>query len=90
MPAYLITYDLNSPGQKYEKLSEKIKAYGTYVKLMESTWMVSGYSLTAQGIYDNLSPVLDKNDNIFVVNVSGQDRQGWLDQEIWDWIRKNV
>lgn len=90
MPAFLITYDLNSPGQKYEELHKKIKAYGAWVKMMESTWMVSGYLLTAQSIYDNLIPVLDKGDHIFVVDVSGRQRQGWLGNNVWDWIHKNI
>lgn len=29
MSAYLVTYDLNAPGQDYESLIERIKFYGT-------------------------------------------------------------
>ncbi len=29
MTAVLVSYDLNSPGQTYDKLIEKIKSYGT-------------------------------------------------------------
>lgn len=90
MPALLITYDLNNPGQKYEQLHEKIKAYGTWAKLMESAWIVSGPSLSAQKVYDNLGRVLDRSDRVFVVDITGEDRQGWLNQATWDWIRKHA
>ena len=30
MSAYLVTYDLNAPGQDYESLIERIKSYGTW------------------------------------------------------------
>jgi hypothetical protein len=40
MSALLITYDLNSPGRKYDALHDEIKALGAWWHYMESTWIV--------------------------------------------------
>ncbi|MBT1636854.1 hypothetical protein [Clavibacter michiganensis] len=90
MTAVLISYDLNSPGQTYDKLIEKIESYGTYAKVLKSTWIVAGPYLSAQGVYDALHPLLDSNDHIFCVEIDGKERQGWLPKAIWEWIRKQV
>ncbi|TPG05100.1 hypothetical protein [Curtobacterium flaccumfaciens] len=90
MAAVLIAYDLHSPGQSYETLSDKIKSYGTWAKILESTWIVAGSDVSAQGVYDALRPILDDNDNIFCVEIDGKARQGWLRQTLWEWIRKQV
>lgn len=89
MAAYLVTYDLNKPGANYDALYERIKSYGTWCHLVDSTWIVVS-TATAQAVYDHLKPALDADDNIFVVNISGQARQGWLSKTKWDWINKNV
>jgi hypothetical protein len=90
MTAVLISYDLNSPGQTYGPLIEKIKSYGTWAKPLKSTWIVAGDRLSAQGVYDSLKPILDDNDYIFCVEIDGKARQGWLPKEIWDWIDQQV
>lgn len=37
---YMISYDLNNPGQKYDKVFEIIKEFGAYIKLQKSFWLV--------------------------------------------------
>ncbi|CAM98479.1 Smr/MutS family protein (plasmid) [Clavibacter michiganensis subsp. michiganensis] len=90
MTAVLIAYDLRAPGQKYDALIEKIKSYGNWAHPLESTWIVTGSYLTAEGVYEALRPILDDNDHIFCVEIDGKGRQGWLSKEIWEWIRKHV
>ncbi|MBF4575479.1 hypothetical protein [Frondihabitans sp. VKM Ac-2883] len=90
MTAVLIAYDLHAPGQSYESLSDKIKSYGTWAKILESTWIVAGSAVSAQGVYEEQRPILDDNDNIFCVEIDGEARQGWLPKQQWDWIRKQV
>ncbi len=89
MSAYLITYDLNRPGAKYDDLYERIKSYGTWCHLADSTWIVISSS-SANSVYEHLKPALDEGDHIFVVDITSRARQGWLSKEKWDWIRKYV
>ena len=88
--AILVSYDLNTPGQKYEKLYEKIKAYGTYAKILDSAWIVCRTGITPESVYTDLKKVLDDGDHIFAVDISSSARQGWLPQATWDWIKANV
>ena len=38
--SFMISYDLNDPGQKYDKVFEIIKEFGTYIKLQNhSGWL---------------------------------------------------
>lgn len=90
MTAVLIAYDLSKPGQKYEALHEKIKAYGIWSHSLESTWIVSKKGITAQSVYDDLKNELDSNDRIFCVEIDGKPRTGWLRKATWAWIKAHV
>lgn len=89
MTAFLITYDLNTPGQEYEPLYEAIRALGKWWHYLDSTWIVIS-NKTAEEIYQKLKPCFDEGDFFFVVAISGADRQGWLKQKAWAWIQENV
>ena len=90
MTAVLIAYDLSDPGQKYEALHEKIKAYGTWSHILESTWIVSKLGITAEGVFEDLKSDLDSNDRMFCVEIDGQSSWGRLRKRTWEWIRKHV
>lgn len=85
---YMISYDLNSPGQKYEELYEKIKEIGSWWHYLDSTWLVST-SLSASEIYSKIKSPLDNGDHILVFSL-GKDYQGYLPQKAWDWIKENI
>lgn len=85
MPVYSISYDLSTPGQKYQCIEEKIKAHCSgYCMYAESAWIVK-YSGNANTLSDILLKCLDKNDRILVIKVVN-DKQGWLNQNQWDTI----
>ncbi len=89
MSALLIGYDLNKPGQNFDKLYEKIKQLGTWLHYLDSTWIVVS-SLTPGQDVDRLKPTLDDSDDVLIVNITGDTYSGWLPQEAWDWLRKHV
>lgn len=91
MAAYMITYDLNSPGQQYEKVIQAIKdsssnsAWCTYWK---SSFLIKS-SLTAQEISDNIAVHLDSGDKLLVIEAV-KPYQGRLTKEQWKYIRENI
>jgi hypothetical protein len=89
MPTLLITYDLNSPGQKYEPLHETIKAQGDWWHYMESTWLVVT-SKTPKDVFAALNEHIDGTDRAIVVGISSREYSGWLTDEAWEWLRKHV
>lgn len=88
MSILLITYDLNKPGQDYTKLFEIIKTAPKWWHYLDSTWLISTQE-TPSKWFDKLKPSLDENDNIFIVDITKQPRQGWLPKKAWEWIRVN-
>lgn len=85
---YAINYDLNRPGQNYEKLHEAIKSCGGWWHYLGSTWLVDT-SLSANAIWDRLKPYVDKNDRVLVIRLS-RDYNGWLPQEAWEWLNSRA
>lgn len=89
MSALLITYDLNKPGQNYDKLYEKIKELGTWWHYLDSTWIVVS-TLTPSQAFDRLKPTLDESDRVLVLNITGDTYSGWLTETAWDWLKMHV
>ena len=80
----LITYDLNRPGQQYASLYEEIKKAGTWWHHLESTWIIET-DLTPRQWYERLTPHIDRNDNLIVVEIT-RNYYGWAPKEAWDWL----
>lgn len=72
MRKYIISYDLNSPGQKYAALAEGIKklGVGSSWHCLDSTWIINHAGPTA-AIRDNLMQFLDANDRLLVAPFDG-------------------
>jgi hypothetical protein len=83
---YIITYDLNKPGQDYETLIDAIKTYD-YINAMKSTWFIRT-SLSASDIRDHLNPLIDSSDSIFISEIT-QNWACWLKKAVIDWLNKD-
>ena len=70
MSAYLVSYDLDKPGQDYTDLIAALRKAGA-VKLLYSQWGLATSS-TAVQIRDYLQQFIDANDRLLVVELSGQ------------------
>ncbi|MFD2046029.1 hypothetical protein ACFSTA_12435 [Ornithinibacillus salinisoli] len=87
MAVYLITYDLNSPGQDYTKVYDEIKSFGSWAHYMESVWFVdTSYSATT--MRDRLKSKIDSNDTVLISKVT--EYSGWAPQKMWDWLNSRV
>ena len=87
---FLITYDLKRPGQNYSDLYDAIKSEGDWQHPLESIWAVkTGTSVSAGTLYKRLRPLIDENDSLFIVEITDQDRQGWLAKSFWTWLKEN-
>lgn len=85
MAVYLISYDLITPGQKYEKVHALIKSYGTWAKPLESTWLVKTNE-TVQDVRGKVLNALDKNDKLLVVEVTRNASAYGIPEEVWKWM----
>lgn len=85
---YLVTYDLNKPGQDYTELYEAIKSLGAWWHYLDSTWLVDT-TYSADQIAAKLKPHMDDSDYFLVIRVQ-RDYQGWLPKDAWDWINARL
>lgn len=89
MAAYMITYDLNSTGQKYDEVIKAIKDCSSYwCTYWKSSYLIKS-SLTPNQITDKIKPYLDDNDRMIVIEVKN-NYQGWLSKEQWDYIKEKI
>lgn len=90
MASYLISYDLNRPGQDYGSLFAAIKRLsGTWWHNLDSTWIVK-HDGPATSIRDALVPYLDPNDELLVVMLTGQGAWQGFAEEGSKWLRDNL
>ncbi|CAK1221925.1 hypothetical protein [Fructobacillus evanidus] len=86
---YILSYDLNSPGQKYDDVKKVIDSFGgSYIKILESTWMLRN-NLSPQEMSDRLSKACDKNDSYLIIEIA-KNYQGYLTHEKWEFIKENI
>ncbi len=94
MRLFLITYDLKKEHTEssYSMLYDKIQSYGDVQHPLASVWVVAVDNLIdANMISANLRTVMDKNDFLLVIEISGTaNRQGWLPKAFWDWMDKHA
>lgn len=89
MAAYMITYDLNNPGQKYDKVIEAIKESSiTYCSYWKSSYLITS-NLSVDQISNNITQHLDTNDSLIVIEVK-DNYQGWLTNTQWQFIKENI
>lgn len=90
MNTLMIGYDLNAAGQRYEDLIEKLKSLGAWWHHLDSTWLLKT-SLTAKQMRDELKQYLDSNDELLVIDVTGQS---WASQGFSEransWLTSNL
>lgn len=85
MTTYCVAYDLNNSGKNYDGLIQAIENY-TNIKALYSTWFIKSNS-SASDIYNNLSSYIDRDDHLFVVEISSSNQQGWMPKKVWDWLK---
>lgn len=86
----MITYDLNNPGQSYEKVIEAIKSASTgiWCTFWKSSYLIKS-NLTPDEIINKINPHLDTNDRIIAIEVI-KNYQGLLNEKEWEYIRNNI
>ncbi|MER9450114.1 CRISPR-associated protein Cas2 [Mesorhizobium sp. M0254] len=70
MAIYIVTYDLNTPGKDYKDLLIAIRKY-THCHALKSAFFVDS-AQTAQQIRDTLMKLIDGNDSLYVMRLTGE------------------
>jgi hypothetical protein len=94
MSVYIVTWNLNKERSNYDQARKDfLKQLDTYENIADPG-LESVRFLSTQHSADQISGVLrqklDNNDRLFVSKVRTGEHQGWLAQNVWDWINKRL
>jgi hypothetical protein len=70
MNIFLVSYDLDKPGQDYPRIIERLKALGA-LRVLYSEWILQG-NYSAVNLRDDLRQYIDQNDKLLVVALTGE------------------
>ena len=85
---YMISYDLHAPTNNRKKVEESIESLGAWCKYVSTTYLVSTYS-SLETVQAAAVKFLDSNDRMVLCKVEKPVR-GWLSDDQWEWIHKNL
>lgn len=87
MNTLMVGYDLVKPGQTYTQLIDKLNSFPSHWHCLDSTWFVKA-NLTPVELHNQLRPLMDANDRLLVVNVTG-DLAAWsgFNTACSDWLK---
>lgn len=89
MNTFIITYDLNKPGQDYTDLIDAIKSYSAWCNIAKSVWCIITND-TAETTRNFLKKFLDQNDILFVSKVSAPAAWHGEPKEVSEWLIKHL
>jgi hypothetical protein len=82
MTKFIVTYDLHSPGKDYTKLLDKLRSYGNYGHIQESTWLIFTDGTSLQ-LARELWQFMDGNDSLYVCEASNSARANLNTTDEW-------
>ncbi|MEK4029303.1 MULTISPECIES: hypothetical protein [Bacillaceae] len=90
MTLYIVTYDLNRPGQRYHNLLKVLRRYPDHHHILKSTFLINTTETTSQ-ISEKIKTagLADANDNYLITKITNPT-QGWLPKSTWAWINERI
>ncbi len=90
MSTYLVGYDLDKPGQDYSDLYDFLKSFNNWWHHLDSTWLIES-GMTTVEVRNKLKKYIDSNDEILVVNVSGDSWASYgFNERGTNWLKDNI
>lgn len=87
MNRLLISYDLVTPGRDYNNVFQYLKSFPKWVKPLRSLWVIKT-SKSCEKVRDELVNLVDRNDRILVVDITGCGA-AWYNIAETNWIRNS-
>lgn len=87
---FMISYDLDTPGQKYSDLKECIEKdiSSAWCHYQESMYLVRS-SFTPYEMVKKLEPFIDSNDSVIITEITN-NWNGWITKKQRDWIKEHI
>jgi hypothetical protein len=90
MATLLVGYDLNAPGQSYDKLYDALKSTRTWWHNLDSTWLIVTNETPVE-LRNRLARHLDPNDELLVIDITG-DAAAWrgFSEKSSKWLKETL
>jgi hypothetical protein len=88
MKVYQINYDLRKQ-RNYDALYQRIKAYGTWCRALESCWVIATNQSAAE-VRDDLMLAMDADDGLLVTRLSGEAAWIGLGTTVSQWLKTQL
>lgn len=94
MSVYLITWDINRAKPNYDQARQNLITHlerYEHVKDpgLDSVWFLNS-TASANDIDADVRTRMDNNDRLVVTKLNTGQHQGWLGQNIWEWINARL
>lgn len=86
--SYIVVYDKNHEDD-YGSLEEELKRCINWWHYLERTWIVITKE-THDELWKRLEDKINKEKRFLLIEVNGRNKQGWLEQADWAWIKENL
>ena len=83
----IVTIRFKGAAGSYEDFFETLKEQGSWSHYLRSTWLIST-SKSPSEVFSELKSYLRQGDHLLITRLSKQ-RQGWLPQKAWQWIKRH-
>ena len=70
----------------YEAVKEKMNLSVSWYRINEKLWILYTTS-DAEKLYKRLFPLVKDDGSIFICKLDIHNRQGWMTQRFWDWLK---
>lgn len=90
MTTKLITYQLDNYHSDYPLISDAIKSFPKWAKLMDRTWLIKT-NKTASSVRTILGEAIGNRGKIFVIDLSSNSWGSYsVDKNVTEWLKSNL
>jgi hypothetical protein len=85
---YHVSFNFEGRKAPTEAINKVLNKASDWISYAPNCWIVYSTQEKAEVWYTRLKKVIDDDDSIFVCELTILNRQGWLPQNVWEWIDK--
>ena len=73
---YVLSYDLNQPGQNYQRLWDALESFEAR-RVLESQWKFERINIDASGLLEYFKQFIDGNDRLLIISLDNNEWAGY-------------
>lgn len=87
---HILTFSLENPARDYHEFGEALRSLGdARLQIFKNAWLLHTQTEGATEIQHILQPTIEANDRLFVAEITHQQRNGWMNRNVWAWAAEH-